>query len=133
MLRLQFQVSGLGHRASGSGVQVRVQGPGLKPEPEPACEGPTTSSETTVGKTLAATPAMESAGRSLVPAAGAAPREIDGLTPSLVKTRLAKANPNAPPTMPASKAKMTAMAITGPARYPLGRGGGVAYPGAPGV
>jgi len=35
MLRLYFQVSGLGRRVSGSGVQVRVQAPGLIPEPVP--------------------------------------------------------------------------------------------------
>jgi len=35
MRRLHFQVSGLGRRVSGSGVQVRVQAPGLIPEPVP--------------------------------------------------------------------------------------------------
>ncbi len=38
MLLLHFQVSGLGRRVSGSGVQVRMQAPGLiaEPVPEPA-------------------------------------------------------------------------------------------------
>ncbi len=35
MRRLHFQVSGLGRRVSGSGVQVRVQALGLIPEPVP--------------------------------------------------------------------------------------------------
>ena len=37
MLRgMHFQVPGLGRRVSGSGVQVRVQAPGLIPAPAPA-------------------------------------------------------------------------------------------------
>ncbi len=35
MRRLHFQGSGLGRRVSGSGVQVRMQAPGLIPEPDP--------------------------------------------------------------------------------------------------
>jgi len=34
-MRLHYQVSGLGHRVPGSGVLVRVQVPGLIPEPVP--------------------------------------------------------------------------------------------------
>ena len=33
-----FQVTGLGHRVSGSGIQVRLRVPGLAPETEPVPE-----------------------------------------------------------------------------------------------